>query len=128
MPLYEVLCISAHTARYADIHTLVKGSASLVLTNNGVVRSIRSWGTRTLPMKLLGKGKSKLKIGDYWTMQFDASPRVVKDLAQQLREDNMVLRWTVTKLGERLGDITKQPERTVIGAQPHDLAGEQGKS
>lgn len=71
MPLYEVLCVSAHAARYVrrlvgligvalakiwvkeDIHSLVRQSAMLILNNGGVVRSIRSWGTRELPRRIV---------------------------------------------------------------------------
>lgn len=47
-------------------------------------------------------------------MHFDASPRLMKSVAHSLKADERVLRWTTTKLGERLEDIAKPAESTVV--------------
>lgn len=47
-------------------------------------------------------------------MHFDASPRLMQSLAEQLRQDNRVLKWTTLKLGERLQDIIRTKEQTVV--------------
>ena len=73
MPLYEMLCITTHVSTYVRLfplflHTysntnlqqhireLVRQSAMHVINNGGVVRSINSWGTRTLPQKMKRHG------------------------------------------------------------------------
>ncbi|KIO32270.1 hypothetical protein M407DRAFT_241525 [Tulasnella calospora MUT 4182] len=113
MPLYEILCISAHAVKYEEIHGLVKQTALTVMNNGGVVRSINSWGTRTLPMRIK-RYKASHNVADYWTMHFDASPKLMKSVAHSLKADERVLRWTTTKLGERLEDIAKPAESTVV--------------
>jgi len=52
-------------------------------------------------------------IGDYWTIHIDASPGLLKQVNYQLQQDPRVIRWTTTKLGERLKDIAGLKEATV---------------
>lgn len=72
MPLYEMLCISAHVSKYVSpllyplacplqsvqqhIRELVRQSAMHVMNSGGVVRKINSWGTQTLPQKMKRNG------------------------------------------------------------------------
>jgi hypothetical protein len=49
----------------------------------------------------------------YWTMHFDTSPRTLRSLNSIMRSDPRVIRWTMLKLGEKIEDVVKHPEKTV---------------
>ncbi|TDL26265.1 hypothetical protein BD410DRAFT_704644, partial [Rickenella mellea] len=104
MPLYKMLCIAAHYPEYKYIKQLVTESAMLVMNQGGVVRSINSLGRRTLPTRMRAHNVNH-SVGDYWSMHFDASPRLVHDLSRKMRQDPKVIRTTVLKLGHTLEDI-----------------------
>jgi len=94
------------------ISELVKQTAEAVMQRGGVVRSLDSWGTRLLPA-VMKRHEQRHTVGDYWTIHFDASPPVMKSVNFQLGKDPRVIRWTVTKLGEKLNDIAGVKEATV---------------
>ncbi|KIJ39937.1 hypothetical protein M422DRAFT_230554 [Sphaerobolus stellatus SS14] len=121
MPLYELLCISRHVGEYKHIKGLVTASAKHVMDAGGVVRNIDYWGTRVLP-QLMRRQKQKHKLGDYWTMHFDTNPRVMNTLKNRLKIDPMVIRWTMTKLGEKPEDIVKWTEKTRISKKVEMLS------
>ncbi|KAF8919786.1 ribosomal protein S6 [Mucidula mucida] len=108
MPLYQMVCIAAHTASYQSIKHLVTQSALQILNNGGVVRKIDSWGTHTLPYRM-----GQHHLGDYWSLHFDTSPRVLTDLNRFLRRDPLVLRWTILKQGEKLEDVSRKGRRLI---------------
>ncbi|KAI0745435.1 ribosomal protein S6 [Earliella scabrosa] len=112
MPFYQLVCIAAHYPEYKHIKDLVTRVASHVLNNGGVVRKLDSWGTRTLPQRMRRK-KQYHNIGDYWTMQFDASPTTLSSLNAIMRHDPRVVRWTSLKVGEKLEDVFQLGEQTV---------------
>ena len=43
----------------------------------------------------------------YWTLHFDASPSLMGDVRNRLREDPRVIRQTVLKMGEKLEDVAE---------------------
>ncbi|KAH9929614.1 ribosomal protein S6 [Epithele typhae] len=104
MPLYQLTCIAAHYPEYRFIKELVTRLATHVMDNGGVVRKIDSWGTRTLPQRMK-KLRHVHTIGDYWTMQFDASPSTIRSLSRLMHDDPRVIRGTNIKLGEQVKDI-----------------------
>lgn len=46
-------------------------------------------------------------------MHFDTSPRVLHALNRRLRQDPRVIRWTMTKLGEKVEGIADLKEKTI---------------
>jgi len=118
MPLYEMLCISAHVSKYQHIRELVRQSAMHVMNSGGVVRKINSWGTQTLPQKMKRNGPLQ-SVGDYWTLHFDASPRTLRSLNGIMRRDPRVLRWTVLKLADDLEGLAEQGQKMQISAKKH---------
>ena len=48
----------------------------------------------------------------YWTMNFDVSPRTLREMDQMLRRDPRVIRWTMLKQGEKVEDIVEAREKT----------------
>ncbi|KAI9068053.1 ribosomal protein S6 [Trametes sanguinea] len=112
MPFYQLVCIAAHYPEYKHIKDLVTRAASHVLDNGGVVRRLDSWGTRTLPQRMR-RAKMYYNIGDYWTMQFDASPATLRGLNTLMRHDPRVIRWTSLKVGDKVEDVLMTGEKTI---------------
>ncbi|TFK44790.1 ribosomal protein S6 [Crucibulum laeve] len=112
MPLYQMLCITTHYREYKHIRELVRQSAMHIMNAGGVVRSINSWGTLTLPQRMKRHGKYET-LGDYWTLHFDTSPRTLRSLNSIMRRDPRVLRWTVLKLGDKVEDIAKVGQKAL---------------
>lgn len=52
-------------------------------------------------------------FSSHWTMDFDTSPRMLSSLQSELTKDPRVIRWTTLKLGDRIQQITKSPEKTI---------------
>ncbi|GJJ06095.1 hypothetical protein Clacol_000284 [Clathrus columnatus] len=104
MPLYELFCIATHVQDYTLFKGLVTTCATRVMEGGGVVRKFYSFGTCTLPQVRLRKG-IRSHNGDYWLMHFDANPTTMHALGKQLRKEPLVLRWNISKLGEKVEDI-----------------------
>lgn len=51
-------------------------------------------------------------------MYFDTSPRVLHALNRRLRQDRRVIRWTMTKLGEKVEDVAELKEQTIYRMPP----------
>ncbi|KAL5523762.1 hypothetical protein ACEPAG_7935 [Sanghuangporus baumii] len=110
MPLYKLFCIAAHYPEYRHIKDLVQSSAKFLLDQGSVVREIRYLGLKNLPQKMR-RHKHNHIIGDYWHMNFDASPTALKQLNDRMQSDHRVVRWTMLKLGERLADVADATTR-----------------
>ena len=100
------------------------------MDSGGVVRSLHNWGFRPLPQKMR-RHQQWHRSGEcvslvpcyftprsdgfysYWTMHFDTSPQILHALNRRLRQDPRVIRWTMTKLGEKVEDITDIKEQTI---------------
>ncbi|THH26708.1 hypothetical protein EUX98_g7480 [Antrodiella citrinella] len=118
MPLYQMLCITAHYSEYKPIKDLVRQTAMHVMNNGGVVRKIGSWGTQTLPQRMR-RHQQYHHIGDYWTMDFDASPRSLRELNTILGKDRRVVRWTTLKQGEKVEDVLTTRPKTKLESVQH---------
>ncbi|KAF8637957.1 hypothetical protein AX16_010590 [Volvariella volvacea WC 439] len=114
MPLYQMLCITAHYKEFKHIKELVRQSATHVMNAGGVVRSINSWGTLTLPQRMRRHGHYHY-VGDYWTLHFDTAPRTLQSLNSIMRRDPRVIRWTVLKLGDKVEDVAKEGAKAPKG-------------
>ncbi|KAH8119403.1 ribosomal protein S6, partial [Phellopilus nigrolimitatus] len=114
MPLYKMFCIAAHYPEYRHIKDLVSQSATLLLERGSTVRQIQYLGTRNLPQRMR-RHKHYHAIGDYWTMHFDAPPRLLAQLSERMRTDPRVVRWTMLRLGERLEDVVAADRARTVG-------------
>ncbi|KAH8079447.1 hypothetical protein BXZ70DRAFT_901662 [Cristinia sonorae] len=117
MPFYQMVCITAHYAEYTNIKNLVMETAKHVMNRGGVVRKLKSWGTQPLPQRMRRHG-NYYQIGDYWTMDFDASPRTLQSLNSALGKDPRVVRWTMLKQGVKVEDILHPRARTKLDSIP----------
>jgi len=115
MPLYQMLCIAAHYPDYRHIKQLVQQTATHVMHAGGVVRGLDSMGTLTLPQRMKKKGQRNIyhKCGNYWTMQFDTSPRTLPSLNYLMKQDPRVVRWTILKLGTKVEDVAAKGEKKI---------------
>ena len=50
----------------------------------------------------------------YWLMHFDANPSVLKALNHSMNIDERVFRATFIKLGDKLDDIVRRPDKSKI--------------
>lgn len=121
MPLYQLVWISTHTNTFATVKSLVTNTAMHVLNAGGVVRNLTSMGSKVLPQRMK-RHRAWHTIGDYWVMDFDTSPRVIKSLNVVMRQDPQVIRWTILKRASKLEDvallgnrITNEDERLLSG-------------
>jgi len=116
MPFYQMLCITPHYREYKIVKELVRQSAIHVMNAGGIVRSIDSWGTLTLPQRMRRHGQI-YSMGDYWTMHFDTSPHTLRSLNSIMRRDPRVIRWTVLKLGDKVEDIAAHGSKALDGSR-----------
>ncbi|KAF5370879.1 hypothetical protein D9758_002011 [Tetrapyrgos nigripes] len=116
MPLYQMLCVSAHNPNYAHIKQLVTQTCTHLLDKGAVVRKIDSWGTLVLPQRMR-RHKTYHNIGDYWTLHFDTSPRTLQSLNKIMRQDPLVIRWTVLKLGSKVEDVAAEGRKAIEGEE-----------
>ncbi|KAJ3844679.1 ribosomal protein S6 [Lentinula raphanica] len=119
MPLYQMLCISTHFGEYKHIKQLVTQTCTHIMNNGGVVRKIDSWGTYALPQRMK-RHAGYNSYGDYWTLHFDTSPRTLQSLNKIMRQDPLVLRWTVLKLGSKAEDLASQGRKAIQGQEIDD--------
>ena len=83
---------------------IAKTAGTLVLNRQGVVRGLTNWGTFLLP-KPLHKHQAVHHTGHYFIMRFDSSPKTQHLVKRTLSLDPRMLRYSVVKMGERLGEI-----------------------
>ncbi|KAJ4002152.1 ribosomal protein S6 [Lentinula boryana] len=119
MPFYQMLCISTHYNEYRHIKQLVTQTCTHIMNNGGVVRKIDSWGTFGLPQRMK-RHAGYSNYGDYWTLHFDTSPRTLKSLNKIMRQDPLVLRWTILKLGAKVEDLASEGRNTIQGQEIDD--------
>ncbi|KAF9070644.1 ribosomal protein S6 [Rhodocollybia butyracea] len=116
MPLYQMLCISTHFKEYKQIKQLVTQTCTHIMNNGGVVRKIDSKGLHALPQRMKRQAGIQ-SYGDYWMLHFDTSPRTIQSLNKIMRQDPMVLRWTILKLGAKVEDLALEGRKTIHGEE-----------
>ncbi|KAE9411369.1 hypothetical protein BT96DRAFT_961295 [Gymnopus androsaceus JB14] len=116
MPLYKMLCISAHFNEYKHIKQLVTQTCTHIMNNGGVVRKIDSWGTLGLPQRMK-RHSTHHNYADYWTLHFDTSPRTLQSLNKIMRQDPLVIRWTVLRLGAKAEDLALEGRKAIQGEE-----------
>ncbi|CDZ97222.1 Mitochondrial ribosomal protein MRP17 [Phaffia rhodozyma] len=119
MPFYQLVAIASHYDKYKPIRDLVRSTALHIMEHGGHVRTIKSWGTQTLPEKMR-RHKVTHEVGDYFVVEFDCSPITLKALDDQYRVDPRVIRWTNIKLGDKIKDLIHSPAKTINwGSNPN---------
>ena len=73
-----------------------------ILQNRGVIRGITNWGQFDLP-KPTTKYQTQHHAGHYFIIQFDSSARIQQEIRRTLGLDPRMIRFTVVKVGDKLG-------------------------
>ncbi|KAJ1670834.1 hypothetical protein EV182_007974 [Spiromyces aspiralis] len=92
---------------------LVRQSAKAILDRGGVVRGF--WSLQKdakLPYRMKRHQEYHTE-GHYWVMHYDCNPLTNKQLMDQLKLDQRVIRHNVVKLGSVLENIITHPSRTI---------------
>ncbi|KAI8919089.1 hypothetical protein DFJ77DRAFT_507933 [Powellomyces hirtus] len=85
---------------------LMKQSAIQILDLKGVVKHFELLKSdETLPYRMK-RHQEIFSTGDYFTMQFYASPQTKQTLSKSLDFDERVIRHTIMKIGESMSEIT----------------------
>ncbi|KAF5393297.1 hypothetical protein D9757_000662 [Collybiopsis confluens] len=127
MPLYQMLCISSHFKEYKYIKQLVTQTCSHIMDGGGVVRKIDSWGTLALPQRMKRHAGFQ-SYGDYWSIHFDTSPRTLQSLNKIMRQDPLVIRWNVLKLGQNVEVLASEGRKIIQGEEYYPLTPSQPPS
>ncbi|KAL0574301.1 hypothetical protein V5O48_007659 [Marasmius crinis-equi] len=108
------------------IKQLVTQTCTHLMNSGGVVRKIDSWGTLVLPQRMR-RHKVQHRVGDYWTLHFDTSPRTVQSLNSIMRQDPLVIRWTILREGGKVEDIAREGRNVIEGDLVLNAAKERGE-
>ncbi|KAL1411319.1 hypothetical protein Q8F55_002270 [Vanrija albida] len=118
MPLYELFCIASHNpVSPANVRQLIQGIATTVHNSGGVVRNLNALGAGlTLPVRMR-RHQQYHDRGDHFTLTFDASPPVVTRLNESLRRDPLVVRWMLTRKGDKISTLNPAAVSTILTEQ-----------
>jgi small subunit ribosomal protein S6 len=94
---YECVIIYHPDATEKDLAAFFKKQKEVIKQFDGDLHHVDSWGKRRLanPIK-------KLRMGTYLHSTFESSPESVAELERLMRINDNVLRFTHTKLDERI--------------------------
>ncbi|KAI9098733.1 hypothetical protein DFS34DRAFT_87485 [Phlyctochytrium arcticum] len=87
---------------------VLKTAALHILDSQGVVRRFDKLQVRpsdALPYRMK-RHQEIFERGEYYTMEFFAAPKVMKELSRTLSYDENVIRHTMIKLGDSVRDLT----------------------
>mmetsp|Transcript_25466 Transcript_25466/g.39092 ORF Transcript_25466/g.39092 Transcript_25466/m.39092 type:complete len:144 (+) Transcript_25466:1-432(+) len=84
-------------AAFASLTNVTKTVAHKVVEGGGIVRSIQNHGIRVLPHRFKARypdmeGNRYYEKGRYFSIYYDANPRVLKQVENVLRMDEEILR------------------------------------
>jgi len=113
--LYELIGVVRPGRGINEIKEIAKTTGNIVLSRRGVIRGITNWGPFLLP-KPTTKHQSQHHTGHYFVMRFDSSAPTQATIRRSLGLDPRMIRFSVVKLGDRLGG---REGRTRQGAIEH---------
>ncbi|CAN6659051.1 small ribosomal subunit protein bS6m [Trichomonascus vanleenenianus] len=96
--LYEVVGIVRYAAHNADVMEVCRHVGKLIVNNRGVIREINNMQLRPLP-KIVNKDRQSHILGHHFSMKFDSSAGVQREVVRALRNDPRVLRCLLVKDG-----------------------------
>ena len=86
----------------ANLYSICRNAGLHVLRNKGIIRGITNWGQFDLPRPTT-KHQTQHHMGHYFIMQFDSSVAVQNEIKRTLGLDPRMIRFSVVKLGHKLG-------------------------
>jgi len=90
---YEIMLILSPTVSQDDLKKSLEDYKKLITSNGGRIVHDEIWGLRQLAFQI--KGKS---TGNYFLVEFEAAGDVNANLETQLKRDDSVVRWMITRL------------------------------
>lgn len=86
----------------SNIYRIARTAGQQVLRSNGVVRGYTNWGPFLLPRPTT-KHQTQHHQGHYFLMRFDSSAETQQEIRRTLGLDPRMIRFSVVKLGDKLG-------------------------
>uniref|UniRef100_A0A7S2IGM9 Ribosomal protein S6 n=1 Tax=Helicotheca tamesis TaxID=374047 RepID=A0A7S2IGM9_9STRA len=116
MVFYECVLTAKNTAPFTSLTKLMKTISSTVVENGGIVRTVQNHGIRNLPHRFKAKypdkeGNRYYKKGRFISVWYDASPRVLAKVENEIRLDDQILRHTHLKARNKLWYINIASEK-----------------
>mmetsp|Transcript_10656 Transcript_10656/g.13486 ORF Transcript_10656/g.13486 Transcript_10656/m.13486 type:complete len:130 (-) Transcript_10656:293-682(-) len=121
MVFYECVVTTRNTTNFVQLTNLVKSISHKVVGNGGLVRSIQNHGIRNLPQRFKAKyadreGNRYYQKGRFFSIYYDANPKIQKEVDSILKMDEQVLRNTHLKVRNKLWyvNIAKEDKNPYI--------------
>ncbi|CAK0786027.1 hypothetical protein CVIRNUC_009240 [Coccomyxa viridis] len=96
MPLYELFCMARPALARPDAAQLIRNIAGAVLSRDGVLTDIKSFGDRQLAYTIKRPGQ-RYEEAFMWQIDFAAPPSVLDNLKHLLKVDNRIIRYVFLK-------------------------------
>ncbi|KAL3881391.1 hypothetical protein ACJMK2_027837 [Sinanodonta woodiana] len=94
MPSYEIALILRSALERAQLSAALKRTCQVLFDNGGTIRSLENLGLRQLPYAMMRRGHRN-KHGNYFIVNFDSSPSVVKSVGATLQIDEDIIKQTI---------------------------------
>ncbi|KAH0847513.1 ribosomal protein S6 [Fonsecaea monophora] len=101
--LYELIAV-VRPGNLNHVKEIARVAGQQILASNGVIRGMKNWGQFDLPRPTT-KHQTQHRQGHYFVMQFDASVKAQQDVRRFLSLDPRMIRFSVIKIGDKLGGI-----------------------
>ena len=99
MPFYELVLL-CKVGESAAMGTLIKNVSAAILQEGGVVRNFENLGDRIIAKNLKAKDGNKYGVGRYMSIEFDGTPKAVKNAVDQALLNTETLKTYVHKISE----------------------------
>ena len=100
MPFYELVLL-CKVGESAAMGTLIKNVSAAILQEGGVVRNFENLGDRIIAKNLKAKDGNKYGVGRYMSIEFDGTPKAVKNAVDQALLNTETLKTYVHKISEQ---------------------------
>ncbi|KAL2410298.1 hypothetical protein ABEF95_003709 [Exophiala dermatitidis] len=101
--LYELVAV-VRPGNLSHVKEIARIAGQQVLDNRGVIRGLKNWGQFDLPRPTT-KHQTQHHQGHYFIMQFDAPVKVQQEVRRMLSLDPRMIRFSVVKIGDKLGGV-----------------------
>jgi small subunit ribosomal protein S6 len=109
IPLKASTTVIQLSSYHPNFYSICRNTGLQVLRNKGVIRGITNWGQFDLPRPIT-KHQTQHHLGHYFIMQFDSSVAVQTEIKRNLGLDPRMIRFSVVKLGNKLGTTQESME------------------
>ena len=93
---------------FTDLTSIARTTGTQILQNQGAIRNLNNYGVFDLPRPTTTY-QTRHHKGHYFTLLFDSSSKTLDDVRRQLSLNPHMIRFSVAKIGDKLGGIRNQP-------------------